>query len=961
MKSYLKPNLDTLEKVNPMLAGLIRNAWDDCQYLDIKDNSEGTFKNLFIKFPNKVLSAYGIEKQKESIEAEAKKFGLFKDGGTIVIGMGLGHLVNEICKLKEKEHIVIVVETIPYLIQKSFEIYNFSEWIANGTLLFACPNEVELEMVLGMVESRCVIRDWNIVMENYTAYLSDYYSKITILTTDLINQIRCNTGTVMGNGKLIAQNDIKNLPYIISSWGISKFDQMFKDKPAVIVSTGPSLRKNIHLLKQHKGKVVIICVAQALRILLAYDIVPDFACTVDFGEVNYEHFKGLMDCGVPLIVLNRSYYKILQEWKGPKIICTNPANPEEKSLMNRVSQYGFVEQGGSVSHFAVGAAIRLGCNPIMLIGQDLAYEKDLSHNPNADASGVVQIDQSSGMIKWNVNDPKSILKDTECIMGVVQDVPGYLESTVQTNIGLLSFITSFKHIFETYKDKTFVNCTEGGANLPGAKNMVLRDALKKYTEHCIKKAHLLPAMQATPDIEHICEELIELADKDIENLRLIIKHSKDAIAHVEQAVRFYNAKRKLHRYLDKNFESSTKAQELTKKNELMNIAIYYASRQIYNRELYVEGSFEHIKKDKKDFMTRVARNRLILDAAIKEATELIEIYKTSRDLLSYISDYGDDKYVLSHTKVQDGRVILLAPDEVEEERKVVPYDLDDAEKYFAKGNFSYPLLESRKALSYLKEINCDDKQLVKRITDIQKRAIEMRKEAIDWAEKNFTQSKIRERLKVKELVEESIRLGKKKEFEKGFDLLKQAHLVLPDDEMVLWGLASFNLFMKNFDESIKFYRALIERYPSNYRYKYEMGNVLLNLDPEEGIKQITEVMHKTEEFDHFFRNIGKYYFLKNDFYRAAQNFQTYIEKYPADYEMLRCLADCYYQLEDKENWDKTWDKISGLTTDKRPEWEYPEKEEKKPGPDSIKAEKSIDKKEKSEKDRFELLEREGKQ
>ncbi len=918
MKNYLKLNLEALERLNPMLAKLIKEDDTKLPFLEVKTNTDG-FINLFIHKPNKVYTAYGVSNQEENIKNEAKKQSLFKDGGSLIIGMGLGHFVYELCKEKEKGHVIVVVETIPALIKEAFHIYNFVEYIQNGSLLFACPDDIELQMVMGLIESNCVIQDWNIISEPYTNYLPDRYSSITIYASDLINQIRCNVGTVMGNGKIIAQNDIKNLPYILSSWGIEKFKDIYKNKPAVIVSTGPSLRKNIHLLKNNRERFIIICVAQALRILLSYDITPDFACTVDFGEVNYEHFKGIMNCGIPLVALNRAYFKILQEWKGPKIICTSPAVMDPRTTMSFLAEYGNVEQGGSVSHMAVGVALKLGCNPIILTGQDLAYENNLSHNPNADASGTVKINQD-GLIKWEVDDPKSLLRGQECIMGVVQEVPGYVDNVVQTNIGLLSFITSFKHIFERYKEITFINSTEGGADLQGAENIVLRDALKKYAKHFFTRKNVFKLLLIKPDIIKRSEEVVKLLEEDIKVLKEIVIKGKEAIIAANNAIRFYNSKRKLTRYLDQNATLSLEAQNLTKKNDLLSIAIYHASRAIYSRELFVDGSGEHIKTYKKDFLIRVNRNKLILEAAIKEAKELAELYRISKEIVECIHEYGDDKYVLENTYVRDGTLYTRELKELPKE--VVPYDLDPdtIEDYFSKGNFSYPYVESKKAILYLHSIKCTDKTLIQRIVKINKRARAMRRYAIETADKWFSTSKIRDKLKVKELINESIKLGREGKYNQSIKLVKKAHQISPNNEMVIYGLATLNLFKKNMDECLNYFKILISKYPDNLRYQYEYGNALLSVDPEKGIRSIQEVMKRTTEFDHYFRHIGKYYYLNNDFYQAALNYQEYVDRFPADYDALKALADCYRQLEDYDNWVKTWKQIEGLTGEKTPHY-----------------------------------------
>ena len=136
-------------------------------------------------------------------------------------------------------------------------------------------------------------------------------------------------------------------PFEIYPYSINKLIDIFQGKPGVIVSTGPSLEKNIHVLKEHQDKLVIVAVGQALRVLMGYGITPDFICTVDFGEVNMAHFKGLMDSKVPLVCLNRTYAPLLKQYQGPKFITSSPQ--EETSALSILNDRGAVLQGGSVA------------------------------------------------------------------------------------------------------------------------------------------------------------------------------------------------------------------------------------------------------------------------------------------------------------------------------------------------------------------------------------------------------------------------------------------------------------------------------------------------------------------------------------------------------------------------------------------------------------------------------------
>jgi hypothetical protein len=264
-----------------------------------------------------------------------------------------------------------------------------------------------------------------------------------------LNQILCNTGTIAGAaGGIIADNDIACLPYVIRHRGVAELKDLYKNKPAILISTGPSLAKNIHHLIGMEDRAIIIAVGQALRVLLAYEIKPDFICTVDFGEVNYVHFEGLMDSDIPLVTINRAYAPLLKAWQGPKFIAATPVPGYEHMATGILTNKGFIESGGSVAHLVFGLAQLLGCNPITFVGQDLALDKT-SHIALADAGGEVMVDEN-GMIGWKIKDQRCHLFGNTHGMGPVRYIPGYYGKPVMTNVGLASFLTVFEGMIERH-------------------------------------------------------------------------------------------------------------------------------------------------------------------------------------------------------------------------------------------------------------------------------------------------------------------------------------------------------------------------------------------------------------------------------------------------------------------------------------------------------------------------------
>jgi len=308
---------------------------------------------------------------KESPEVVVNQYGFHEDEATVIFGISDGALLHAVCQKKHKKHIVIVYETQLDIIQYACDNYDFSKWLKNGTLLLISSKENdEIDSVVAVTDSANLIQDWVLLAEPYAINKPSVYGEQIRKIQALINHLRCNTGTVMQAGSIIAKNDLENIPYIIRHHGISVLKDKFAGKTAVLVSTGPSLSKNIHYLKSVQDKVIIVAVGQALRILLAYDIRPDFICTVDFGEVNFTHFKGLMDSDVPMVALNRTYAPLLKEWRGPKFISTTyNAECDKDTITNILDGFDHLEQGGSVAHFGFSFALYMGCSTVIIIGK----------------------------------------------------------------------------------------------------------------------------------------------------------------------------------------------------------------------------------------------------------------------------------------------------------------------------------------------------------------------------------------------------------------------------------------------------------------------------------------------------------------------------------------------------------------------------------------------------------------
>jgi len=816
----------------------------------IKETSNGD--NFILSKKGEAIPGYDPEKPKENIKETLKEYS-FEDGDcTILIGAGAGHSTEYIKEKMSKKHKLVIIEPVLYFLKTLFERFDLSEEIAEKRILFPECNKESLTALLAIMETHFIIQSFQVIREKYTFHMLEEYQETSDYVSDLINQIQCNVGTVAAAGYKIAKNDIENLPYILPHRGVDCLKDLYKDKPAVIIATGPSMMKNIHwLLKEdNREKVIIISVVQALRGLLALGLKPDFICTVDYCEVNIEHFKMLWDCNVPLVALNRTYYPILQQWMGPLFISVSSSPPSDESVVGYIQKKGTLEQGGSVSHFNLGLAIHLGCSPIMMLGQDLAFEKDLSHMPLVDAGGKVK--EENGMLVWDIDDPRSILKDKTHGMGMTQYVEGYFGGYVSTNVGLASFKTSFEMINHAYKDKVkILNCTEGGAKINGIRRMSFRSALETYAVEKIEKDVIIPYFSRDPDFEKDVERCIELLEKELSGLNIIYKESIKAIRSSDK-LKKEKDKKKLEKLMNENYKHSIAAEKEARSSNLMGLYLYSKTRAIHSRKYNVKKDSTHLLNNKEDLNKRIESNQMILKAARDASADLIK---------SFEKVLADLKHI---RRTKDLSKLYKIPD--------IEVDLSDSEKYFSVGNFAHPLLDAQRVLL---DFKTKDDKMAKEVLE---KAIKMREEFLEEAEKREDNTKLIEYL---ELIEEAQKEGReRKDFLKAKELLEKAEDLFPEKEEAKIGLATTYYFLKEFEKAEDKYKFLVERNPDNKRLKFEYAQVLLLIDIKRSFLLFNEVFQETDEFDSFLLKLSGLYF-ENDLIEESKiAVEKYLEKFP---------------------------------------------------------------------------------
>jgi predicted negative regulator of RcsB-dependent stress response len=836
-------------------------------------HSEDGTPNLLVQKGNKTHSIYNLKGWAEDIAARIKDAVYDASQATLCIGIGLGYFLSEAIKIADDKHHFIVIEPEPYMIKLAFECCDLSEAITNRQVMIT-PTTDDVSIALSVINETNTIDSWSVVVEAYTLnHLS--YEQISVNAMGILNQIRCNIGTVTGAGHLIADNDIANLPYVIHRRGVNELRGLYKDMPAVLISTGPSLGKNLWRLIDAQERVIIIAVGQALRPLLSYGIRPDFICSVDFGEVNMTHYDGLMDSDIPLVALNRSFSPLLKQWSGPMFVSASSileVQPDrEKRVHQLLTDKGETLQGGSVAHMCLGLGLLLECNPLIMIGQDLAYDGEQSHFQQADSTGTLSAG-STGDLQWKVQDPRCHLYGDSYTMGPPITVPGYFLRNVITNSGLASFITSFEQFIKLFPATKVINATEGGAHISGAVKMSLSKAIEKYCpeEQTKSREVLKPLLSNVDNAMELVNRAIPLLKNEIDILKQIVQHARLGIEANLKVSKIRNrnwknrdAKKvaKFDKVIKQNTKHSNAAHELSMKLPLIKLAIYNANRRIQHSDMITLATKESVENNIESARIRVKRNRIILQAAKNAATSLKKSYDTALKILQRCAEHNDLNLLTSRGS------------------KYIP-DISDAENYFMAGNFARPMLDARRIL----KDSPDDE----RAKDILDKAGMMLAQEIDKAANLPDRTN---EIDYIELITQAQEIGRdKKDFLRTITLFKRALEIYPEGDIGRWGLATAYMHVEEYDKSIAEYRTIIKNRPEIYQYQFELGQVLIAKgNAVKGLKQIHRVMEKTEQFDSFLYVVGDLFASKNKLHEAIQTYKLYLDKFPVNYAVWKKL------------------------------------------------------------------------
>lgn len=404
----------------------------------------------------------------------------------LVAGSGLGYLIDEI--LSQTRFQVLAYDHDETLRDEALKGSGRVSLLKNPRVRWLSGDPARVPSVL----EELGLGELNFYMHRpYAQIFPDLYNTLEGVVAAYLSRRQINRATLKRFQRVWLKNIVRNSASYFERPGIADIRHPFAGKPAVIVGAGPSLEKNVDLLRIYGDRALIISTDTALTVLESRGIRPDFVVSVDPQDKNtyyllYSKFKN-----VPLVMDASASFMSILHYSPENTFFSDSPFPLYEVFRPFWGVKGPLISGGSVSTTAFDLARVFGADPIVLIGQDLSYsgKKTHVHGSILEEFLYYKIDRFHTYDQYNAG--QQLFADRV-------EVEGYSGGRVLTDRKFLTYLEWFQREIKHTRARV-INATEGGAKIEGAEPLSLGEVFGKIAVAPISKEFSAPFEKKPPD------------------------------------------------------------------------------------------------------------------------------------------------------------------------------------------------------------------------------------------------------------------------------------------------------------------------------------------------------------------------------------------------------------------------------------------------------------------------------
>ncbi|MGI7026307.1 motility associated factor glycosyltransferase family protein [Campylobacter jejuni] len=379
-----------------------------------------------------------------------------------IYGIGNALLIKNLAK--HYKHLFVFESEIELFIL-ALSTIDLSEELCSGKIYLVDIEEervdIQLLILFDMKDMFEYLSLYEMFVNNvyYKKFYEDIWHRADNLCEKNIEVIVRNLISNLNIGFECYSHLLQNIPSMLESIPFQRILSERKNKfeNAIVVSAGPSLTKQLPLLKAYQEKAVIFCADGALSMLEKEGIVPDYVTNLDFTDLAMKFFQN-KENKTSLNVLSCATHLSLVHFLDNKSVVLRDDPLYQRFNLN---DFGYIDTGTHVSHFSYTLALALGFKNIIMIGQDLAFDEE----GNSHSKGFSYGEQFNG----------------EKTVPTLKAQAYAGKGEVLTHITWNDYRIKLEYLFACNEQKAkFYNATEGGARINFTEELSFKECCEKF-------------------------------------------------------------------------------------------------------------------------------------------------------------------------------------------------------------------------------------------------------------------------------------------------------------------------------------------------------------------------------------------------------------------------------------------------------------------------------------------------
>ena len=598
--SFYEKNLQALIKKDNELSAILFSISQNQQYEVFMDKKDDVNINIYDKEKDYIFyntkPVDEVVNQYENIMKQKSRYPLL-----FMYGISNGLLVKMFLNL---DKYLIVIEPNIELIYIAFNLFDFSKEIEENKLTIFYEknlNSSKIIKTLSNPDIKAFLKTYDLIITN-NYYEKFFYNNIIYTNkeiTNAISHIITSEGNSAEDSLIGLNHHLRHIPNMIDSYTLDSIKNNINTKNAVIVSTGPSLYKQLPLLKQYQEYITILCVDASLPILQKEGIKPDLVFSMERVEATSKFFENLDKdllkdtIFIPTSISHPKTIQNIQDFQQ-----SISMRPFGYTKAFKLEKWGYIGLGMSAANMAFDFALLADFENIAFIGQDLAFGKDGTTHSKGAIYGETETQYK-----------KNILK-----------IKGYYGDFVETSSTwkmFLNFIEQNIFYMKNEKKVNIYNCTEGGAYIEGAKHIPFKEFLEsinKYPKPLIigekvsiqKQTHLLKRskkliklyIERLKCIQNKVEKTFLLVMENIEKLEKLNKEKDLETIDFDELAKVINEIDKIKDILETDkvlmkFNNITNPLIVSAELELATIMVRESNTEIEKKAKMIDWIYAH--------------------------------------------------------------------------------------------------------------------------------------------------------------------------------------------------------------------------------------------------------------------------------------------------------------------------------------------------------------------------------